>query len=169
LIYKTKELNNKRIFHKLEAVHGFISSAESNEFIKTNKVIKIRGDNIDRLEKNLSEFVRDFLKNSYQWKKDLFFNILINLKKSGFHIFKYGPKNYLFATGIKPKSIEITKISENCIKIVKYMQSNNPVKIVNVLSQSKEMELMKNQILIELKWLVKEGYIREFSDGTIEC
>ena len=169
LIYTTKKLNNKRTFNKLESVHGFISSTESGEFIKTDKIIKIKGDRIDTLENNLGDFISDFLKNSYQWKKDLFFNILINFKKSGFHIFKYGPKNYLFATAIKPRSIEITKISENCIKIVKFVQSKNPVKIINVLSQSEEMKLMKNQILIELKWLVKEGYVREFSDGTIDC
>lgn len=169
LIYKTKDHNNRRTFNKLEAVHGFISSKESSEFIKTNRVIKIKGDSIDKLEKKLGEFISDFLKNSYQWKKDLFFSILINFKKSGFHIFKYGPNNYLFATGIKPKSIEITKISKNCLKIVKFIQSKNTVKIVNVLSQSEEMELMKSQILIELKWLVREGYVREFSNGTIEC
>ena len=43
------------------------------------------------------------------------------------------------------------------------------MKIVNILSQSGEMKFEKSQILIELKWLVKEGYIKEFSDGTISC
>ena len=124
---------------------------------------------INKLEKELGDFVSQFLRNSYQWKKDLFFDVLINFKKSGFHIFKYGPKNYLFATGQKPKTIELAKISETCIKIIKYIQENDRVKIVNILSQSGEMKFEKSQILIEIKWLVKEGYIKEFSDGTIFC
>ena len=170
LIFTAKELNgNKRIFNSVEAVQGYIASTETNQFIKTNKVIKIKGDSIDNFEKDLAEFISDFLKNSYQWKKDLFFNTLINFKKSGFYIFKYGPKNYLFAAGQKPKTIEITKISENCVKIVKYIQETEPIKIISILSQSGEMKLEKNQILIELKWLVKEGYVKEFSDGTIAC
>lgn len=169
LIYTTKELNNKRTFNKIEAVQGFISSAESDKFIRENKAIKLKGDNIDQFEKNLGDFISEFLKNSYQWKKDLFFNILVNFKKSGFYVFKYGPKKYLFASGTKPKSIEITKISENCVKIVKIIESNSPVKILHILSQSDELKLKKNQILVEIKWLVKEGYIREFSDGTIAC
>ena len=170
LIFTAKELNgNKRIFNSVEAVQGYISSTETNQFIKTNKVIKVKGDSIDNFEKDLAEFISDFLKNSYQWKKDLFFNTLINFKKSGFYIFKYGPKNYLFAAGQKPKTIEITKISENCVKIVKYIQETEPIKIISILSQSGEMKLEKNQILIELKWLVKEGYVKEFSDGTIAC
>jgi len=170
LIFTTRELGStKRSFNSIEAVQGYISSTETNQFIKTNKVIKIKGDSIDNFEKDLAGFISDFLKNSYQWKKDLFFNTLINFKKSGFYIFKYGPKNYLFAAGQKPKTIEITKISENCVKIVKYIQETEPIKIISILSQSGEMKLEKNQILIELKWLVKEGYVKEFSDGTIAC
>ena len=170
LIFATKELNgSKRSFNSIEGVQGYITSTETDQFIKTNKVIKVKGNNINKLEKELGDFVSQFLKNSYQWKKDLFFNVLINFKKSGFHIFKYGPKNYLFATGQKPKTIELAKISENCIKIIKYIQENHRVKIVNILSQSGEMKFEKSQILIELKWLVKEGYIKEFSDGTIFC
>ena len=170
LVFTTKELNNNiRSFNSIEAVQGYITSTETDQFIKTNKVIKIKGDSIDKFEKDLAGFISDFLKNSYQWKKDLFFNTLINFKKSGFYIFKYGPKNYLFAAGQKPKTIEIAKISENCVKIVKYIQETEPIKIISILSQSGEMKLEKNQILIELKWLVKEGYVKEFSDGTIAC
>ena len=170
LIFTTKELGTtKRSFNSIEAVQGYISSTETDQFIKTNKVIKIKGDSIDKFEKDLAGFISDFLKNSYQWKKDLFFNTLINFKKSGFYIFKYGPKNYLFAAGQKPKTIEIAKISENCVKIVKYIQETEPIKIISILSQSGEMKLEKNQILVELKWLVKEGYVKEFSDGTIVC
>jgi len=170
LIFTTRELGStKRSFNSIEAVQGYISSTETNQFIKTNKVIKIKGDSIDNFEKDLAGFISDFLKNSYQWKKDLFFNTLINFKKSGFYILKYGPKNYLFAAGQKPKTIEITKISENCVKIVKYIQKTEPIKIISILSQSGEMKLEKNQILVELKWLVKEGYVKEFSDGTIVC
>ena len=170
LIFAAKVLNgNKRIFNSIEAVQGYITSTKTDQFIKTNKVIKIKGDSIDKFEKDLAGFISDFLKNSYQWKKDLFFNTLINFKKSGFYIFKYGPKNYLFAAGQKPKTIEIAKISENCVKIVKYIQETEPIKIISILSQSGEMKLEKNQILVELKWLVKEGYVKEFSDGTIVC
>jgi hypothetical protein len=170
LIFTSKKINgNKRTFNSIEGVRGYITSAETDQFIKTNKVIKIKGNNINKLEKDLGDFVSQFLRNSYQWKKDLFFDVLIKFKKSGFHIFKYGPKNYLFATGQKPKTIELTKISETCIKIVKYIQENDRVKIVNILSQSGEIKLDKSQILIEIKWLVKEGYIKEFSDGTISC
>ena len=169
LVYTTKKLNDKRTFNKIDGIQRYISSVETNEFIKTNNIVNIEGDNIDRLGTNLRDFISNFLKTTYQWKKDLFFNILINFKKSGFYIFKYGPKSFLFASGPKHKPIEITKISENCVKIVNIIQSNKSVKILTILSQSEQIELDKKQILIELKWLVKEGYIREFSDGTVSC
>ena len=34
--------------------------------------------------------------NDYKWKKDLFFNILINFKKSGFSVFKHGRKKIIY-------------------------------------------------------------------------
>ena len=169
LVYTTKGLNNKRTFNKIDGIQRYISSIETNEFIETNNIINIEGDNIDRLGTNLRDFISNFLRTTYQWKKDLFFNILINFKKSGFYIFKYGPKSFLFASGPKHKPIEITKISENCVKIVNIIKLNKSVKILTILSQSEQIELDKNQILLELKWLVKEGYIREFSDGTVSC
>ena len=55
------------------------------------------------------------------------------------------------------------------MKIVNIIKLNKYVKILTILSQSEQIELDKNQILLELKWLVKEGYIREFSDGTVSC
>ena len=169
LSYETKELNNKKRFNKIEAVAGYISSTESEKFIQSSKIIKIKGDNIDRFEKKLNDFMCDFLNTSYKWKKDLFFNILINFKKSGFYIFKYGPKKYLFASAQNPKSIEVEKLSKNCVKIVELIQSDKPTRILHILSQSEKLKLEKKQILTELKWLVKEGYIKEFSDGTIAC
>ena len=169
IIYITKTKDNKRSFDKIETLKSFLSSAGSDNLIKTKKIVKVKGSNIDRFENNLSGLVINFLKTSYQWKKDLFFSILINLKKSGFCIFKYGPNNYLFAVSTKPKKIDLENLSENCVKIVKYIQLENPVTILKILSQYEEMKLQKNQILIELKWLIKEGYLREFSDGTITC
>jgi hypothetical protein len=111
--------------------------------------------------------MEDFMKSSNKWKKDLFFNILINLKKSGFHIFKYGVKNHLYATGIKPKSIQLSGLSDICVKITKLINSTKAMKKGEVLNSIGSQKVKKDFILNELKWLVREGYVREFSNGTI--
>ncbi|MEJ6621329.1 MAG: hypothetical protein QNL93_05220, partial [Opitutae bacterium] len=100
--------NNEKKFNSLESLANYIEVLKTDQFIKSHKFITVREGNVMNLEKDLIKYIEDFMKSSNKWKKDLFFNILINLKKSGFHIFKYGVKNHLYATGIKPKSIQLS-------------------------------------------------------------
>ena len=159
--------NNEKKFNSLESLANYIEVLKTDQFIKSHKFITVREGNVMNLEKDLITYMEDFMKSSNKWKKDLFFNILINLKKSGFHIFKYGVKNHLYATGIKPKSIQLSRLSDICIKITKLINSTKAMKKGEVLNSIGNQKVKKDFILNELKWLVREGYIREFSNGTI--
>ena len=154
-------------FTSLESLTNYIEVLKTDQFIKSHKFITIREGNVMILEKDLKTYINDFMKSSNKWKQDLFFNILINLKKSGFHIFKYGLKNHLYATGIKPKSIKLSGLSDICIKITKLINSRKTMKKGEILNSIEGKEVKKDYILNELKWLVREGYLREFSNGTI--
>ena len=151
----------------MESLTNYIEVLKTDQFIKSHKFITIREGNVMILEKDLKTYINDFMKSSNKWKQDLFFNILINLKKSGFHIFKYGLKNHLYATGIKPKSIKLSGLSDICIKITKLINSRKTMKKGEILNSIEGQEVKKDFILNELKWLVREGYLREFSNGTI--
>jgi|MEHZ01.5.fsa_nt_MEHZ011592058.1_8 hypothetical protein len=159
--------NNEKKFSSLESLSNYIEVLKTDQFIKSHKFITVREGNVMNLEKDLITYMEDFMKSSNKWKKDLFFNILINLKKSGFHIFKYGVKNHLYATGIKPKSIQLSGLSDICVKITKLINSTKAMKKGEVLNSIGSQKVKKDFILNELKWLVREGYVREFSNGTI--
>ena len=159
--------NNEKKFSSLESLANYIEVLKTDQFIKSHKFITVREGNVMNLEKDLITYMEDFMKSSNKWKKDLFFNILINLKKSGFHIFKYGVKNHLYATGIKPKSIQLSGLSDICVKITKLINSTKAMKKGEVLNSIGSQKVKKDFILNELKWLVREGYVREFSNGTI--
>ena len=159
--------NNEKRFSSLEGLTNYIEELKTDQFIKSHKFITVREGNVMNLEKDLITYMEDFMKSSNKWKKDLFFNILINLKKSGFHIFKYGVKNHLYATGIKPKSIQLSGLSDICVKITKLINSTKAMKKGEVLNSIGSQKVKKDFILNELKWLVREGYVREFSNGTI--
>jgi hypothetical protein len=167
-VYRLKECaQDEKKFNSLENVTNYIELLKTDRFIKSHKVITLKEGNLLILEKDLKTYLDDFMKSSNRWKKDLFFNILINLKKSGFHIFKYGAKNHLYATGVKPKSIELSGLSSICIKITKLINSNKTMNKGEILNSIADQKVKKDFILNELKWLVREGYVREFSNGTI--
>ncbi len=83
------------------------------------------------------------------------------------HIFKH-PINKNFHVAVaKPKSIDDNSISKNSLKIIKVIEKRPITKKVELFKISKELNLDKTIILRELKWLLHEGYLREFSNGEI--
>ena len=135
--------------------------------MKVINSITINKNKTLKLDEHLKNYVDNYMKSTNKWKKDLFFNVLINLKKSNFSIFKFGQKKYLYACGIKPKSIDLKLLSNNCIKIIKLIKDHKNIKKIDVLNNMNDEKLKKDFILNELKWLLSEGYIKEFSDGTV--
>ena len=138
-----------------------------NKFIKKFKHVNLCGNNLSKLEKEITQITDDVIKTSKKWRKDLFFNVLINFKKSGFCVFKHGDKKYLYACYAKQKSILKDQLSNTCTKIVVLIKNENKISKTQVLNQLIKKDIDKKIIIREIKWLVKEGYIREFSNNEL--
>ena len=162
-----KSIVSNKTFSTIDSLKKYIDRVGSDKIIKTIKSITINKNKSLKLDEHLKNYVDNYMKSTNKWKKDLFFSILINLKKSNFSIFKFGQKKYLYACGIKPKSIDLKLLSSNCIKIIKLITVHKSIKKIEILNNMNDEKLKKDFILIELKWLLSEGYIKEFSDGTI--
>ena len=164
--YKTIKKENK-VFSSIEALKTAIKKNDGSEFISKEKNCIFLGSNIDLLSHELKTFVENFLKNTYNWKKELFFNILIILKKSNFHIFKYGKEKHLHAVISKPKKTTSINLSHNCTKIIKLLYETERISKAEIIKICDKEDIEKGIIIKELRWLVKEGYIREFSNGQL--
>ena len=162
-----KSIVSNKTFSTIDSLKKYIDRVGSDKIIKTIKSITINKNKSLKLDEHLKNYVDNYMKSTNKWKKDLFFSILINLKKSNFSIFKFGQKKYLYACGIKPKSIDLKLLSSNCIKIIKLITIHKSIKKIEILKNMNDEKLKKDFILIDLKWLLSEGYIKEFSDGTI--
>ena len=92
---------------------------------------------------------------------------LINLKKSGFHIFKTGKQKNMYACPIKPKKFDEEKLSESCFNIIQVIKQSTKISKKDLINTNFKKTISKDSILYELKWLLKEGYIKEFKDGQI--
>jgi hypothetical protein len=136
-------------------------------FVKEKSKIVISGIEIDKLDKLLMNEIKEFFDKNHKWKKDLFFNIIINLKKSGFHIFKTGDEKIMYASPVKPKKFDEKKLSEKCFSIIQIIKQDIKISKRDLLNTDFKKTISKDSILYELKWLLKEGYIKEFKDGQI--
>ena len=68
---------------------------------------------------------------------------------------------------LSPKALMIIPFQKIHSKIIKVIEKSPMTKKVELFKISKELNLDKTVILRELKWLLHEGYLREFSNGEI--
>ena len=166
----TYEFNNKHGKEKkFDSFKLIIKEIEKSfvNFVKEKSKIIISGIEINKLDNLLMNEIKEFFDKNHKWKKDLFFNIIINLKKSGFHIFKTGDEKKMYASPVKPKKFDERKLSEKCFSIIQVIKQDIKISKRDLLNTDFKKTISKDSILYELKWLLKEGYIKEFKDGQI--
>jgi hypothetical protein len=97
----------------------------------------------------------------------LFSSCLINLKKSNFAIFKYSDKKRTFASAYRKAKVGEIPLNKIAEKIVAVFGKLDEVKKVALLNHEDLREIDKKNLLIELKWLTKEGFVTEFGNGIL--
>ncbi len=156
-----------KTYSSIDHLRSDLGTLQNQRLIKKISAVSIRGDHSDRLEEPIAQFVKQTLNSSNFWKKDVFIQIIVFLKKNGFHVFKYGEKKNLYAGLSKPKQADENILSKTSFKILDFIKSNKSVSKIEILNCSDMFNLEKTIILKELRWLIFEGYIREFSNGKI--
>lgn len=166
--YRYKDrIKEDKVFHTVESLKLDIKKNSLDRFLSKKKKHTIQGSNISFLNIELKNYILNYLKNNYNWKKELFFQILVILKKSNFNIFKYGKENHLYTVISKPQKTSTVNLSDNCTKIIKLLQNKKGISKTEILKVCNKSDIEKGTIIKEIRWLVKEGFIREFSSGHL--
>lgn len=137
-----------------------ISENKSAFYFYEQDTLKLNYEQIQSLKFNVEiNFSKIDIKNL------LYKNIIIALKQSGFHLIKINKKTY--ATWIKNKICDFDVLSELSKKIIIQVKRHPLTKKKTLLDTIDEINATKETVLLEIKFLVKEGYLREFSDSSI--
>ena len=138
----------------------------SSLFVK-EAIIKINGSKVTFLESIIKEQFIQYYNFKPNWINQLFSACLVNLKKSNFTIFKYSEKKHTYACAYKRNKIEGKQLSKNAQKILSLLKKSKESKKAVLLKDTDLEALSSKDILVELKWMVKEGYVTEFANGSI--
>jgi hypothetical protein len=116
-----------------------------------------------RFQKDIERYLFD----KKLWTKELYINCLVLFKKSKYIIYK--KDNTTFVCNSVARNCDSTILNKKSEQIIKTILNidNSPVSIKKLISKNELSSFSTTMILKELKWLVKEGYIREFSNSTI--
>ena len=167
-VYRFAIIGNETLWHKsVEQLKAACMHEPSAALFEINKSAKISGGCLSLVEPYIADQFKVFLRQKSNWLNGLFSSCLINLKKSNFAIFKYSDKKRTFASAYRKAKVgdaPLNKISE---KIVAVLGTLDEVKKVALLNHDDLGEMDKKNLLIELKWLTKEGFVTEFSNGIL--
>jgi hypothetical protein len=154
---KTKQSDK---FYSLININNEILENKNGFYFKKQNELKLDYDQIKALNFNLEINLKDL-----EIKNLLYTNIIIALKRAGFHLIKLNKKTYV--TWIKNKKRDLNMLSKLSKNIINQIKKNKITKKKNVLELDEIIKSSKADILLEIKFLTNEGYLREFSDTTI--
>jgi len=157
--YFTKK-NNTELTYSLINIERDVLENKNNLYFYEQNTLKLNYKDLKSLKFNIEVN----LKNA-DIKNNLYKNLIIALKRSGFHLIKHNRKTY--ATWIKNKSYDYNLLSELSKSIIDQVKRNPITKKKLLLKSFDEIDTTKESILIEILYLVKEGYLRELADSTI--
>ena len=167
-IYKFAIIKDKPIWHKgIDQLRNDLLREMPSSLFEIKDIFKISGSSINVLETNIAEQFKTYYNFKLNWINQLFSSCLVNLKKSNFTIFKFSEKKHTYACAYKKRTIEGKKLGANSEKIINLLKKSSQIKKSNFIKDKGLEDIGPRDILIELKWLVKEGYIYEFPNGSI--
>ncbi len=155
-------------FRGIEQLRAGLIREMPNTLFEKEKIIKINGDKITFLESNIKEQFERYFNFKSNWISHLFTACLISLKKSNFTLFKYSEKKHTYACAYKRNNPQDNQISKTAQKILSALKTTKEKKKGVLIKEGSLKELETKDILLELKWMVKEGYVTEFADGILE-
>ena len=139
----------------------------NKDLFTTRKKASVNYSNLNTLPARFQKDIERYLFDKKLWTKELYINCLVLFKKSKYIIYK--KDNTTFVCNSVARNCDSTILNKKSEQIIKTILSidNSPVSIKKLISKNELSSFSTTMILKELKWLVKEGYIREFSNSTI--
>lgn len=163
--YLLKIEENKE-FQSIEALKLAIEKEFFSNFFISKNSLTIAANNLSIIESPLQAQIESFISDKRKWLKDLFTSCLVSLKRSKYCIFKKG--EIIYVRQANRKSIENFETKKLTSEIIAIISSDSKVSKKSLSTKLQQKGFDLKELVLELKWLVKEGYINEYSDSSLE-
>lgn len=156
-----------KIYSSIESIKSDILKELSKEHFTTKKKVFIDYSDLNTLPPQLQKDIDILLSDKRSWGKEFFVTCLILFKKSKLVIYK--KQNSTFVCNSIARSIDTVSLNKKSTLIIDAISEieNSTIEIKKLISNNKLATISTTELLKELKWLVKEGYVREFSNSSV--
>ena len=123
-------------------------------------------EDIKNLPKDVKDFAKGAISNRKNWYNSLFVDILINMKKSKFSVYKIS--DLLFVSPHKLNKVADNKLTIVASEIIKVIQKNKNISKKELVKNQELEKFSVRDIVLEIRWLVHQGFISIYSDNKIK-
>ncbi len=163
--YLLKIEENKE-FQSIDALKLAIEKDYFSHFFASKSSLTIAANNLNIIESPLRAQAESFITDKRKWSKELFTSCLVSLKRSKYCIFKKG--EVIYVRQANRKSLVNFKTKKLTSEIIAIISSDTKISKKDLLTKLQQKKFDLKELVLELKWLVKEGYINEYSDSSLE-
>ncbi|MEM7673217.1 MAG: hypothetical protein AAF212_07745 [Verrucomicrobiota bacterium] len=183
-------------FYGTEEVRRYIASNKKDELIKKVSTARVPGAVIEKLpEGNILKSIRSALDHQRKFPLDTANHLRARLRRLNFNIYKKGSKGISFVCVVKRKfRDENTKLAEAADTLINFIERNPNIAASELPKEYLGFELPKapeppaegetpaeasgteytseqhtdiRSLKQNLRWLISEGYVTEYSDGKL--
>jgi len=162
--YKIGQISNVK-YNSISKLKAVINEDLERYFYKSEEVT-IPFKDLASVPKAISTEINIFIKEKKRWYSQFLSHCLLNLKRGAFSTFK--KNNEIFIRHNQRKSIGQLNGNELCANIIRQISDRKTIQKKELINLVKSEECLTKDILLALKWLSKEGYINEYSNGNVD-
>lgn len=180
------EFGEPRVFEDGETARAFVKANLSDKMVRSLKSVRLEGPQLSKVMDPLLKANLDFA-----WERQKRFpldtaNLLRGrLRRQKFALYKKGSKGVSFVCAVKRKFRKSDEaFSEPVQKLLEFLEANPNIKVKDLSEQylgfsthavegepppelTEEQQRRLKAMTLDFQWLLKEGYIAEYSDGSI--
>jgi hypothetical protein len=154
-------------FQSLGEVRAFLL-AEKDRFFREAAVIRVEGMSLEKIgDPNIRRFVEYCWHQQQKFPLDTAYAMRGKFKHHRLHLFKRGKKGITYLCAVARKfRTTVGELSPELDRIVRFIETSpmvSPKDVVDRLGESEDPEA----VLKSLTWLIREGYVTEFEDGSL--
>lgn len=185
-----KEEDNQ-VFNTWEDARSYLLANRKKDLVRESNSVRFHGALLDNMPKSdIRKTLEIVLKEQRDFPLDTANNIRGRLRRMNLSIYKKGSRGVTYVCAVKRKfRQEGINFTENLEKLINFIEKNpnclasklpelylgikQPSEVENekvdeeVPGKTPEQQALIRQLMLDLRWLVSEGYVTEYGNGAL--
>lgn len=182
-ILKTTSEAEKQVFNTWEDARAYLLANRKKELVREANNVRFHGNLLNNMPKSdIRKALEIALKEQREFPLDTANNIRGRLRRMNLSIYKKGSRGVTYVCAVKRKfRQEGVNFTENLEKLMDFI-AKNPNCLASQLPElylrikqsadevsekTPEQQALIRQVMLDLRWLVSEGYVTEYRNGAL--